>query len=131
MLKLAIFAVLVAAATAAISSSCLHAICVVESGCQPLGCKYDVNGNACGYYQIHTGYYSDCGSPGSSWQACAKDKSCADSCVRAYMNRYGTYCTGGRTPTCEDYARIHNGGPKGCVHSNTLGYWHKVQTHIG
>ena len=53
---------------------------------------------------------------------------CSETCVRAYTRRYGTYCTGGRTPTCEDYSRIHNGGPKGCQHSSTEGYWLKVKS---
>ena len=43
------------------------------------------------------------------------------------MKRYGTYCTGGRAPTCQDYSRIHNGGPKGCQHASTVGYWNKVK----
>lgn len=53
---------------------------------------------------------------------------CAEKCINAYMARYGTRCTGGRTPTDEDYARIHNGGPKGCQKKSTLPYWYKVQS---
>lgn len=51
------------------------------------------------------------------------------------MRRYGNYCTRGRTPTCQDYARIHNGGPAGCrQHSNSRTearlqrYWARVQS---
>jgi hypothetical protein len=47
------------------------------------------------------------------------------------MARYGTYCTGGRAPTCEDYARVHNGGPLGCRESATIPYWQKVQVCYG
>ncbi|CAF1608973.1 unnamed protein product [Didymodactylos carnosus] len=82
---------------------------------------------SCGYYQIKNNYYIDCGQPGSDWHSCANDQSCAETCVRSYMSRYGTYCTGGRTPACQDYARIHNGGPKGCTNPATLDYWQKVQ----
>ncbi|XP_064603168.1 lysozyme-like [Liolophura sinensis] len=126
-LKLVALFACVAYASAAISSSCLACICEVESNCRALSCRMDVGSLSCGYYQIKSAYYSDCHSPGSGWQSCSSSKSCADQCVRNYMARYGTYCTGGRTPTCEDYARVHNGGPYGCRHSNTLGYWQKVQ----
>jgi len=27
---------------------------------------------------------------------------------------------------CESYARIHNGGPRGCTNPNTMGYWNKI-----
>jgi len=43
------------------------------------------------------------------------------------MKRYGTVCTRGRAPTCQDYARIHNGGPNGCRSKYTVGYWKKVE----
>ena len=56
---------------------------------------------------------------------------CSQTCVQNYMQRYGTYCTKGRTPTCQDYARIHNGGPNGCNNPNTLSYWRKVQAIYG
>ena len=59
--------------------------------------------------------------------ACATSKACSERCIQAYMKRYGKYCTKGRDPTCEDYARIHNGGPTGCRKDSTKGYWTKVQ----
>jgi hypothetical protein len=113
-------------AYAAIDDQCLACICKIESGCKPLKCAWDVYSNSCGYYQLKSGYWEDCGSPGGSLEACAADKSCSDKCVRAYMQRYGSRCTGGRTPTCEDYARIHNGGPNGCKSASTIGYWNRV-----
>ena len=109
-----------------IDSRCLECICKVESRCSPKPCAWDVNSLSCGYYQLKQDYYTDCGSPGQSWRTCAADKACSESCIRAYMNRYARRCTGNREPTCEDYARIHNGGPNGCQNSNTLGYWQKV-----
>jgi hypothetical protein len=72
-----------------------------------------------------------CGRSGASLEACSKDKTCSDERVHAYMARYGTYCTGGRAPTCEDYARVHNGGPLGCRESATIPYWQKVQVCYG
>jgi len=67
-------------------------------------------------------YWVDCGRPGDSLEACGKNKACSNQCIHAYMRRY---CTGGRAPTCEDYARIHNGGPIGCRESVTIPYWKK------
>ena len=89
-----------------IDDACLRCICNVESNCNVnIGCRFDVYSDSCGPYQIKEAYWIDCGSPGGSWRTCANDKACADTCVRNYMRRYGTYCTGGRTPTCQDYAR--------------------------
>ena len=44
------------------------------------------------------------------------------------MNRYATFQRLGRFPTCEDYARIHNGGPNGYKQSWTDGYWEKIES---
>lgn len=111
---------------------CLGCICNIESNCNPnIGCVMDVGSLSCGPYQIKEAYWIDCGRPGSGWQSCANNMSCAQGCVRAYMNRYGTFCTGGRTPTCQDYSRIHNGGPRGCTSSATVSYWNKIQSCCG
>ncbi|RNA33333.1 lysozyme [Brachionus plicatilis] len=107
-------------------AACLKCICNVESNCRPLSCAMDGGSLSCGYYQIKEVYWIDCGRPGGSLTACSLDKTCSENCVKAYMKRYGTYCTGGRTPTCQDYARIHNGGPLGCKKDSTLTYWNKV-----
>lgn len=58
------------------------------------------------------------------FKACANDYTCASNCVRAYMKRYigGSGCPA----NCESYARIHNGGPRGCRYPSTLRYWEKV-----
>ncbi len=110
----------------AVDDKCLACICQVESECKPLRCKWDVYSNSCGYYQLKHEYWKDCGSPGGSLEACAINKSCADKCVRTYMNRYGSRCVRGRTPTCQDYARVHNGGPNGCRSAVTSSYGNKV-----
>lgn len=60
------------------------------------------------------------------WQPCTMYMDCSETCVQAYMARYGTWCTEGRTPICEDYAKIHNGGPTGCRLS-LPDYWAKVK----
>ena len=131
MLKvIACFALVLGVAYAAVDSKCMNCICQVESNCnENIGCRWDVNSYSCGPYQIKEVYYIDCsiyGGVGSDWKTCANKKDCSEQCVQNYMKRYGTYCTGGPTPTCQDYARIHNGGPKGCKSSATVGYWNKV-----
>ena len=47
------------------------------------------------------------------------------------MQRYGRFCTGSSSISCEQASRIHNGGPLGCRNSNTLGYWNKVRACYG
>lgn len=123
---------LVGLCSAAFTDKCMKCICQVESNCNAnIGCRWDVNSDSCGPYQIKEPYWIDCGRPGSDWRSCANNMACAEQCVKAYMSRYGTYCTGGRTPVCQDYARIHNGGPKGCQSSATVGYWDKVKSCCG
>jgi len=63
----------------------------------------------------------------TGYRSCTTQMQCSERCVRAYMDRYARRCTRGRTPTCQDYARIHNGGPQGCRRSATLGHWGRVQ----
>ena len=65
------------------------------------------------------------------YETCTKEMACSEQCVRAYLARYAARCTGGRVPTCEDYARVHNGGPEGCQHSDTLSYWQRVARCCG
>jgi len=114
------------------TDQCLDCICQIESNCNPnIGCIDDVGSLSCGPYQIKEPYWRDCGSIGGGWQACANDMACAETCVRNYMNRYGTYCTGGVPPVCEDYSRIHNGGPTGCQNSATDVYWDKIRACCG
>lgn len=109
-----------------IDNWCLECICQVESKCKSLPCQWDGDALSCGYYQMKYVYWIDCGYPGVSFEKCAADRSCSETCVRAYMRRYGTRCTGGRTPNCVDYARIHNGGPGGCMSPNTIDYGNRV-----
>jgi hypothetical protein len=118
----------IAHAAGYLTENCLDCICQVE-GCQrQIGkCRWDVNSESCGPFQIKKVYWDDCNVKGGDWKTCAKQDLCSRDCVRGYMQRYANRCTGRRTPTCEDFARVHNGGPKGCQKSYTDGYWSKVQ----
>ena len=46
------------------------------------------------------------------------------------MKRYATRARLGRSPTDQDLARIHNGGPNGYKNPATLGYWQKVKKYL-
>ena len=107
-------------------ATCTRCVCNIESNCRDVGCIMDAGSLSCGYFQIKEPYWIDCGRPGGNWKTCASDYTCAETCFKAYMRRYGTFCTGGSTPTCQDYARIHNGGPRGCQSSATIYYGNKV-----
>ncbi|XP_048750170.2 lysozyme [Ostrea edulis] len=112
--------------TDAISDACLTCICKQESyGCTQIGCRMDGGSLSCGYFQIKKSYWIDCGRLGSSWEACADDYNCAVRCVRAYMKKY--IGNSGCTANCKNYARLHNGGPKGCTKPSTLTYWNDVK----
>lgn len=119
-------------ADAGISSKCLGCICKVE-GCESeVGkCDMDEGSLSCGPFQIKEPYWVDCGRPGGDYESCTKQMKCSKQCVVKYARRYASECTGGRTPTCEDYARVHNGGPEGCRHDDTLSYWQRVKRCCG
>jgi len=77
------------------------------------------NGNAIGPYQIWRGYWIDAKeydpslvANGETYESC-RDKAYSEKVVRAYMSRYGNARRIGRTPTVQDLAAIHNGGPNG------------------
>ncbi|CCD65530.1 Invertebrate-type lysozyme 2 [Caenorhabditis elegans] len=130
---------LLSIAVAYASADCLHCICMRESGCKPIGCHMDVGSLSCGYYQIKIPYYEDCGQPGKkhgestevAWKRCADDLKCATNCVENYYNRYKHECAGTGQGACEVMARNHNGGPRGCHASGTLGYWKGVHSCCG
>jgi len=67
----------------------------------------------------------------TDYRTCTKQMRCSQQCVRQYLSRYADTCTEGRTPTCQDYSRVHNGGPDGCRHSDTLSYWQRVENCCG
>ncbi|CAJ0943468.1 unnamed protein product, partial [Mesorhabditis belari] len=132
MYKLLLVAALVAVTTAA--DTCIHCICLHESGCKAIGCHQDVGSLSCGYYQIKLPYYEDCGQPGkksgesteTAWKRCSDDYSCSTTCVNNYFKRYEKNCAGKGFGTCEQMSRLHNGGPSGCSTSATVNYWNAI-----
>jgi len=129
---LVITAVLLAYADAQPTRKCMDCICQIESNCnENVGCVMDEGSLSCGAYQIKDEYWQDCGRLDGSWMGCSSNIPCSERCVYAYMDRYGFYCTGGRQPKCEDYARIHNRGPQGCNSAASIGYWEKVRACCG
>ncbi|VDI74514.1 Hypothetical predicted protein [Mytilus galloprovincialis] len=110
---------------AGISNKCLACICKVESGCKRnIGCRLDGGSYSCGPFQIKNVYWKDCYRPGRGYRQCANNYYCAKRCTKTYMRRYGGRRCG---TTCEDYARMHNGGPTGCRKSSTRSYWRKIR----
>ena len=107
-------------------------ICEVESNCDPNA--VGDNGNAIGAYQIWEPYWIDaCNhrkwdrlSLDDGYESCL-DKEYSELVMFVYWNRYATEKRLGRTPTWEDFARIHNGGPNGYKKDSTKGYWEKVK----
>ncbi|KAF6033744.1 hypothetical protein EB796_007947 [Bugula neritina] len=117
-----------------VSNACLDCIGQIEGGGS--GCNLDEGTLSCGLYQIKEPYYIDCGSPGTGWQSCAASDSCARGCIQSYMSRYGGLCAGqlGKSTsqlTCQDYGRLHNGGPNGCSSSSTIGYAARIASECG
>ncbi|XP_033111731.1 lysozyme-like [Anneissia japonica] len=116
---------------AAVSRKCLSCICQVETSAactNPFpSCHRDGRTDSCGPYQIKENYWIDGGRRGSGWRTCAASRSCSESTIQGYMARYAVYRHLRHTPTCQDHARIHNGGPNGFKRSSTLIYWSRVQ----
>ena len=138
-MKTTVFTVLLAmvASLEDMSSNSLHvdllaAMCEVESNCDPSA--VGDNGNAIGAYQIWYDYWYDAVTfknnddlkLSDGYESCY-DKDYSERVVLAYWERYATIKRIGRTPTDEDRARIHNGGPNGYKKDSTLKYWRKIQ----
>ena len=109
----------------------LDAIRQVESGNNPDA--VGDNGNAIGAYQIWECYWKDAiefdPSIGGEYKDCF-DVEYSEKVVLAYWKRYATMKRIGRTPTDEDRARIHNGGPNGYKKEATVKYWSKVEVEL-
>ena len=105
----------------------LNAIRFVESGNNDSA--VGDNGNAIGPYQIWRSYWKDAveydPTIGGKYEDCF-NRDYAERIVNAYMDRYANERRLGRTPTFEDIARIHNGGPNGHKKRATIKYWEKV-----
>jgi soluble lytic murein transglycosylase-like protein len=90
------------------------------------------NGAAYGCLQLHSAYVQDAAEhAGEDWtHDDAFDRETAIKIALAYFDRYATKQRLGRTPTFEDWARIHNGGPNGFKKTATDKYWKKVKTQF-
>ena len=91
---------------------CYECICLHETNCNlTIGCLADGH---CGPYHISQAYYIDCGVDGGGYYNCVNDKTCAEKCIEQYVLRYGSYCSEHSSPTCQEIALLHKGGPFGC-----------------
>ena len=97
------------------------------------------HGASIGPYQIMVGYYNDAvqknpslSDGGKTYQNCKGQGSIEYSkrVMQSYMDRYATAGRLGHSPTDEDIARIHNGGPNGYKNPNTEQYWERVKKHL-
>jgi hypothetical protein len=87
---------------------------------------YNDAGKALGPMQLHRDYWKDSGVQGSYSQCTNYAYSCR--VMEGYFLRYCAYAYTHRDwETC---ARVHNGGPNGAKHSDTLAYWCKVRKHL-
>ena len=111
-----------------------------ESGAakDPLNAVGD-QGRSIGPYQIMRGYYNDAvqqnpslTNGGRSYENVRGPGSLSYGIEvgNAYMERYATKRRLGRTPTYEDFARIHNGGPNGYKSPATVKYWREVKSRL-
>lgn len=82
------------------------------------------HGRAIGDWQIHRAYWTDgTAALGVTWPySDARNDTKARQVVRAYLRRYAPKGAGP-----EQWARMHNGGPKGWKKKATLPYWAKVR----
>ncbi len=80
-------------------------------------------GKAIGEYQIHETYWRDAGLRGN-WMLC-RNTAYARRVVLAYWAKYCPEALKGGN--VEILARMHNGGPNGHTHSQTLAYWRRIQ----
>ena len=123
-----------------ISRELYDAIAKVETGgsIDP-DCEVGDDGKAYGWYQIWETYYKDdvefnpsLSNGGKTWKNTKGhgSKAYSEEVMQSYMNRYATEARLGRTPTNEDIARIHNGGPDGYKEESTLKYWEKVKKYL-
>ena len=108
----------------------LAALIAVESSGDPDA--IGDNGLAYGCLQLHAAYVQDAAEfAGKTWRhEDAFNPATSEQIVRAYMARYATQKRLGRSPTYEDIARIHNGGPNGFKKAATDGYWLKVKKEL-
>lgn len=91
--------------------------------------------DAHGRWQVRAGYLADGNAEAGTSYGLDEmhDPAKAETIVRAYLSRYGRAfaARAGRAPTAEEYARIHNGGPRGAESPRTLAYARAFATTEG
>lgn len=117
-----------AVAVNTIDERCMSSLCEAE-GCESrVGrCRLIQGVTHCGPFLIQENYWNECGRPGSDYESCCKDMECSQKCITTYTSRYAPKCAGSRPLTCQDFVRVHKGGPGGCSSSATLPYWQRVR----
>ncbi len=88
---------------------------------------------AYGCLQIRQIYVDDVNEHfGTSYEAkdCLNNRDLSIWIFTKYMERWATRKRLGRTPTYEDMARIHNGGPNGHRQKSTIEYWEAVRSKM-
>ncbi|XP_078607106.1 invertebrate-type lysozyme-like [Branchiostoma floridae x Branchiostoma japonicum] len=118
---------------------CMDCMCrVLSPGCRMPSPPCELQGPGflvCGPYQISKAYWKDARTMGKDlmedWQSCAVSWACSRRAVEGYLRRYAVKerrgeKVMGHDPTCEDFARIHKGGPFGYSSDVTLQYWESV-----
>ncbi|XP_019640262.1 PREDICTED: lysozyme-like [Branchiostoma belcheri] len=118
---------------------CMDCMCrVLTPGCRMPSPPCVLQGPGflvCGPYRISRAYWTDARGMGEDlmddWQSCAVSWTCSRRAVDGYMRRHAVkHRRGapvlGHDPTCQDFARIHLGGPNGYLSDTTLHYWESV-----
>lgn len=112
---------------------CLRCICEVETKCTvPRNICHQASGvQYCGPYNINRAVWVDAQLKDPSiaqvnFRDCAATFECSERIMEAYMRRYATVSTLSHQPSCEDFARIHRGGPNGFRSPDATRYWAAV-----
>jgi hypothetical protein len=99
--------------SAAVSQSCLDCLRATEGG-DFNTCTGNGKSTSCGAFRITEDYWKKSGKSGKDWKTCTKQIKCSEKSVQGFMKNFARKCIKDRTPTCEEYGRIHRGGPTGC-----------------
>ncbi|CAH1268997.1 Hypp4062 [Branchiostoma lanceolatum] len=136
---LAVSSSLAGALAGYVPDRCMDCMCrVLSPGCRMPSPPCVLQGpgfEVCGPYQISKAYWTDARQMGEDlmddWQSCAVSWTCSRRAVDGYLRRYAVKKRHGKEvlghdPTCQDFARIHKGGPNGYHDDATLQYWEMV-----
>ncbi|XP_072013705.1 uncharacterized protein [Amphiura filiformis] len=95
-------------------------------------CEHLENGEyICAPFHLNDKYWleaaTSCTEINTDWHFCIQDYECSKATVQAYMKLHATTKSLGHRPTCEDFARIHKGGPNGYKYYSTWPFWSRVR----